>query len=67
MCDSLPWEGREGFYTACITNKPLPATAQSIAPLPRATVWTQVSYKSATLARWKSPSIRILILKGHLA
>ncbi|MBB6126949.1 hypothetical protein HDF22_001054, partial [Mucilaginibacter lappiensis] len=32
-----------------------------------ATVWTQVSYKSATLARWKSPSIRILILKGHLA
>lgn len=43
MCDSLPWEGREGFLE-CHLMKPLPATARFIAPLPGEGIKNSVAY-----------------------
>jgi len=35
LCDSLPWEGKGGVNEQYMGCKPLPATSQSAAPLPR--------------------------------
>ena len=35
VCDSLPWEGGGRGFCISKVNKPLPATTQSYAPLPK--------------------------------